>query len=142
MSRSGYSEDFDGDEFPNAINLYRNAVACAFKGKRGQAFLADLAAALDAMPDKRLAASVWVEPTGEACALGVAALSRGLGQKFSAFDPDDSSAPEEAAHLLNIAPAMARELVWLNDESASVNETPEARWTRMRDLVEGLRIKP
>ena len=141
MSRSGYTEECD-DEYPNAINLYRGAVDRAFKGKRGQAFLADLAAALDAMPDKRLSASVWVEPTGEACALGAVARARGLERQFSAFDPDDSSAAEEAAYLLDIAPAMARELVWHNDESARVNETPEARWTRMRDLVEKLRIKP
>jgi hypothetical protein len=141
MSRSGYTEECD-DEYPNAINLYRGAVERAIKGKRGQAFLADLANALDAMPNKRLSAYEWVEPTGEACALGVVALARGLGQQFLSLDPDDSSAAENAAHLLNIASAMARELVWLNDEDGSVNETPEARWMRMRGLVERLRIKP
>jgi hypothetical protein len=138
MSRSGYIGAWD-DEYPNG---YRGAVERAFRGKRGQAFLADLAAALDAMPDKRLATSTWVEPTGEACALGVAAIARGLEDEFQALDPDDPSEADYAARLLNIAPAMARELVWLNDESASVNETPEARWTRMRDLVERLRTKP
>jgi hypothetical protein len=141
MSRSGYTEECD-DEYPNAINLYRGAVERAFKGKRGQAFLADLAAALDAMPDKRLSASVWVEPTGEACALGVVAQARGLEDEFQALDPDDPSEADYVASLLNIAPAMARELVWLNDEDGNVNETPEARWTRMRDLVERLRTKP
>jgi hypothetical protein len=140
MSRSGYSEDYDED-YPNALDLYRNAVACAFKGKRGQAFLHELLGVLDAMPDKKLAANVWVESSGAACALGTVAQARGLEQQFSAFDPDDSSAAENAAHLLNIAPAMARELVWINDDSWVQNETDEDRWVHVRAAIKGL-IRP
>jgi hypothetical protein len=140
MIRSGYTEDYDED-YPNALDLYRNAVACAFKGKRGQAFLLELLGVLDAMPDKKLAANVWVEPSGASCALGAVALARGLEQQFSAFDPYDSSAAENAAHLLNIAPAMARELVWINDDDFVRDETDEDRWVRVRAAVKGL-IKP
>lgn len=53
MSRSGYSDD-DDDDGGSRLNLWRGAVERAIKGKRGQAFLRELGAALDAMPDKRL----------------------------------------------------------------------------------------
>lgn len=49
MSRAGYSDDFEGGE----LNVWRGAVKSAIRGKRGQAFLKELAAAMDAMPDKR-----------------------------------------------------------------------------------------
>ena len=52
MSRSGYTEDGDCD---NPIYLlWPSIVERSIKGKRGQAFLKELLADLDAMPDKRL----------------------------------------------------------------------------------------
>ena len=136
MSRSGYTEDYDGD-YPNAINLYRGAVERAFKGKRGQAFLRELLAALDAMPEKKLAANVWVEPSGAACALGVVAQARGLTDTFEQFDPDDPSSAATAGELLGIAESMARELVWINDDNFFRNESDDSRWARVRAMVKG-----
>ena len=135
MSRSGYTEDYDGD-YPNAINLYRGAVKRAFKGKRGQAFLRELLAVLDAMPEKKLAANVWVEPSGAACALGVVAQARGLTDKFEQFDPGDPSDTDYAGDLLGIAQSMARELVWINDDGF-FRESDEGRWARVRAMVKG-----
>ncbi len=50
MSRSGYSED--GDQWQ--MIKWRGAVASAFRGRRGQAFLREMRDALDALPVKRL----------------------------------------------------------------------------------------
>lgn len=50
MSRSGYTEDCDGWD----LIRWRGAVASAIRGKRGQAFLREALAALDAMPEKQL----------------------------------------------------------------------------------------
>ena len=58
MNRSGYSDNHeapDGEYF-----LWRHAVQRSIDGKRGQYMLRDLLAALDAMPNKVLAAEPLV----------------------------------------------------------------------------------
>lgn len=132
MSRSGYEEDWDGGCYPP--EFYRQAVDKATNGKRGQAFLRRLLRVLDNMPVKALASHEWVKGD-QACALGLVAKSCGYGAMFEAMDPDDDNNPEVAARLLNIAPAMAREIVYMNDEGARAEETPEQRWARMRKWV-------
>jgi hypothetical protein len=52
MSRSGYSDDCKNE------GLWRAAVARAVCGKRGQAFVREMAATLDAMSVKELIAGV------------------------------------------------------------------------------------
>jgi len=47
MSRSGYSDDCD-DQW--SLICWRGAVKSAIRGKRGQAFLKEMLAALDALP--------------------------------------------------------------------------------------------
>jgi hypothetical protein len=49
MSRSGYGEDYDGDN-PSYL-LWPSVVRRAIKGKRGQAFLVALRDVLEAMPE-------------------------------------------------------------------------------------------
>jgi hypothetical protein len=134
MSRSGYSDDGCEDEWANI--RWRGAVNAALKGKRGQAFLKEMLAHLDAMPEKRLIAHEWVKD-GDACALGVVARARGLTAAISAFDPADDVGVMYAARLLGIAPAMAREIVWMNDEAYWNTPTPETRWRLCRDWVAG-----
>jgi hypothetical protein len=125
MSRSGYSDDCEN------LQLWRGAVDRAISGARGQAFLRRLRDALDAMPRKRLIENKLVDDNGEVCALG-------------SVDPKANVDPYErddvAAHF-NIAPALAAEIVYMNDEAAFRVETPEQRWTRMRAWVES-NIKP
>lgn len=141
MSRSGYSDDF-GDDDPLALGRWRAAVASAINGKRGQEFLRDLAATLDAMPEKKLTAYVWDEAVtgmpfalkgGEVCALGAVARARGID--LTKHDPDDDSVCEIVAKQLNIATAMAREIVYVNDEYGHYKTTPEQRWLIVRDWV-------
>ena len=124
MSRSGYHEDDDG-----MLALYRCAVRAATKGRRGQALLTELAAAMDAMPNKRLIKEELVHD-GDVCALGVVGQARGLD--MSALDPHDI---ETVAGKFNIADCLAREIVYTNDEHWKP-ETPEERWQRMRKWVE------
>lgn len=124
MSRSGYSEDCDGW----ALIRWRGAVNAAIKGKRGQSLLSELAAALEAMPVKRLIADELLSKEGEVCALGAVARHRCL--KVDDLDPDNS---EAVAATLNIAEALAREIVFMNDDYSG--ETPEQRWERMRKWV-------
>lgn len=143
MSRHGYSEGDDCD--PDAQWDYirhRGAVTSAFRGKKGQAFFREMLAALDAMPDKRLIAGSLIDKDGCACALGVVAKARGLD--ISGFVPaeewEDGYDPH--AHegdgfgwLLGIANAMGCEIMYFNDEGP-FDETPEARWSRMRRWTE------
>ena len=122
MSRSGYSDDCD-DNWQSI--MYRGAVISAIRGKRGQELLRDLIAALDAMPDKRLITGD-LEEGGDVCALGSVGKFRGV--EMSGLDPGE---PEEVAAAFKIAPALAREVVYMNDEWYDV-ESPEKRWERMR----------
>lgn len=119
MSRSGYSDDY-GDDDPWALIRYRGAVNSAIKGKRGQALLRELLAALDAMPDKRLVAGE-LEEAGEFCALGVVGQARGMN--LAAIDTYDV---ESLGPKFNIAEALAREIMWVNDDHVS-----ETRWVEV-----------
>lgn len=139
MSRSGYSDDCEN------LNLYRGAVDRAIAGRRGQAFLREMAVALDAMPEKVLIADDIVNAEGDACAIGVVALARGMD--VNGVDPEDS---DQVARRFGIARALACEIAYANDECGDrlhdgkwLYETPAERWTRMRKWVdENLRVKP
>ena len=119
MSRSGYSDDY-GDDDPWSLIRYRGAVNSAIKGKRGQALLRELLAALDAMPEKHLVAGE-LEADGSFCALGVVGQARGLN--LAAIDTYDV---ESLGPKFNIAEALAREIMWVNDEHVS-----EHRWVEV-----------
>lgn len=112
MSRSGYCDDY-GDDDPLALGRYRAQVASAIRGKRGQALLRELLAALDAMPEKRLVAGE-LEADGQFCALGVVGQARGLN--LAAIDTYDV---ETLGPKFNIAEQLAREIMWVNDEHVS-----------------------
>lgn len=128
MSRSGYSEDCDSNE----LGLWRGAVESAIQGRRGQAFLKEMLAALDALPEKKLITDE-LELDGAVCAIGAVGKARGTDMK--GINPEDAN---RVADIFNIAPAMAREIVYENDEGVAywVSETPEQRYDRMRRWVE------
>lgn len=126
MSRSGYTDDGEQWEFI----CWRGAVASAIRGKRGQAFLKEMLAALDALPEKRLIAHE-LEAHGAVCALGAVGKARGLD--MSKIDPDDR---ETVAFKFGIAPALAAEIVFENDGDFDWKEiSPEVRFERMRSWV-------
>ena len=135
MSRSGYSTDLD----EAALNLYRGNVERAIKGKRGQAFLQELARALDEMPEKKLIVGDLVSEDGSVCAIGAVCKARSLDvSKVDKYDP------QEVGDLVGIARPLAAEIEYLNDERLVYNprqvgwiqETPEMRWQRMREWVQ------
>lgn len=131
MSRSGYSNDCDN------LQLWRGAVDQAIRGKRGQKLLRDMLAALDAMPVKRLIAGELITCDGECCALGAVAMARDL----DVTDLDESDR-DQVGKAFNIAPALAAEIAYVNDEEdgyprRSADETPEQRFERMRKWVAG-----
>lgn len=107
MSRSGYTDEPD-DNF--ALIRWRGAVKSALRGARGQAFLRELAAALDAMPEKTLTVGE-LQSEGEFCALGVVGAARGLD--LSKIDTEDW---QQLSQVFGIAEAMAREIMFENDE--------------------------
>lgn len=137
MSRSGYVDD-SGDD-PLAFGRYRQAVKNAIEGKRGQAFLRELAAAMDAMPEKVLIANELIDEDGSCCAIGVVCKARGLD--VSQVDPDD---PDQVGDLVGIARSMAAEIEFENDEDFGRNRdtTPERRWVYMRQWVQDHILKP
>lgn len=126
MSRSGYSEDYDE---PWQMAMWRGAVAKSIRGKRGQAFLAEMLAALDAMPEKRLIAHD-LQVGGEVCAIGSVGAKRGVD--MTTVDPEDYST---VAATFGIASALAQEIAYENDEVGCRDETPEMRWERVRKWV-------
>lgn len=146
MSRSGYIEDAEDNW---AIIKWRGAVASAIRGRRGQAFLREMLASMDAMPKKRLIVEELVKE-GEVCALGVVAVARKMD--VSAVDPEDH---EAVAAAFGITHAMTCEVMYENDEVRDRiveeahgppnrwgnrptywrNETPEERFARMRAWV-------
>lgn len=129
MSRSGYSDDHDNWE----LIKWRGMVASAVRGKRGQRLLSELAAAMDAMPEKRLIAHELQNEDGEHCALGVVGAARGID--LSKIDPD---APEQVSADFDIAECLAQEIVFINDDDFGWDrgETPEKRWQRVRKWVD------
>ena len=126
MSRSGYSDDCDGWE----LICWRGAVRSSIRGRRGQAFLHELLAALDSLPAKRLIAHELVNLEGEVCALGSVGVRRGID--MSTIDPESR---EQVAKTFKIAEALAAELAYVNDEVWYGEETPERRFARVRAWV-------
>lgn len=127
MSRSGYNDDCGGWE----LIRWRGAVASAIRGHRGQQFLRELAAAMDAMPEQRLGAHSLQTAEGEYCTLGVVGAARGI--TMTSVDDWDRL---DVADALSIAPALAAEIMHMNDEAGPWHgETPEQRWQRMREWV-------
>ena len=128
MSRSGYVDDCDDIL---VYGRWRGQVSSSIRGKGGQSFLKELAAAMDAMPDKRLIANELISESGECCTIGVVCKSRGLDVNH--VDVEDH---QEVGRLVGITYQLAAEIEFENDEAVPSSETPEERWVRMRNWVE------
>ena len=131
MSRSGYTDSCEGWE----LIMWRGAVESALRGRRGQAFLKEMLAAMDMMPEKHLIAYDLVTDAG-VCAIGSVAVARGAD--LSGVDGHDH---ETLVRRLGIARAMIAEIEFINDEDCRGNETPEQRFSRVYQWVKD-QIKP
>ncbi len=132
MSRSGYTDDNDD---PLALGRWRAIIASATRGKRGQRFFRDLVAALDAMPEKKLARSALETQEGAVCALG--ALGRHRGVDLGELDTYDW---EQLGKTFDVAEQLTQEVMYENDESW-VRGSDEQRWQHVRDWA-AKQIKP
>lgn len=127
MARSGYSESCEGWE----LIRWRGAVASSIRGKRGQAFLGEMLAALDALPDKRLIADELENSDGEVCALGSVGKKRGLDMTKIDYEDSDS-----VGAAFGIPRALAAEIEFINDEDFCYRDmTPEKRFDTVRKWV-------
>lgn len=124
MSRHNYSDDLD----QWALIKWRGQVASAMRGHRGQRLLVDLVKALDAMPEKVLIVGELVNKDGDYCALGAVGARRGIP-----LDKLDFEQSESVAEAFDIAEQLAREITYVNDEGGHWQETPQARWSRVRE---------
>jgi len=114
---------------------WRGAVTRAIKGKRGQVFLRELLAALDAMPEKALISSQLRDEQGDVCALGAACAKKEVDP--TAFDVEDEDHHDPLGRALGIAPALVAEIEYVNDDSDYRREQdPFNRYARVRKWVE------
>jgi len=127
MSRAGYCDD--GDEW--ALIRWRGAVNSAIKGKRGQKFLREMAQSLDAMPEKKLIKEELMTIEG-VCALGAVAVSRNIDvTNIESYENHD-----QLSTIFGIAPAMIREIEYINDEHGWGDIGTERRWFLVRGWVD------
>lgn len=134
MSRSGYSDDFDGENW--SLICWRGAVKKAITGKRGQALLVSLRDALDAMPVKELADGSFHDSGGCYCTLGVLGAQRGIDLKEMERAADYGQY-ETIGEAFGSPRSLVQEIMWMNDEGNYVrSETPAERWQRMRDWLD------
>ena len=87
----------------------------------------DLLAALDAMEPKRLIRDDLIKE-GDVCALGAVGRVRGI--EMENINPHDHVV---VATTFNIAPALAAEIMWINDDEFHV--TAERRFELVRAWV-------
>lgn len=125
MSRAGYTySGADTREEMLAQARYRGQVASAIRGKRGQAFLRELLAAVDLAERDGIEFTTGVlvlretiggEPFCAMCALGAVLHARG-----EAVPPGEAEASDYDwfARHLDIAEPLAREVMFENDEGA------------------------
>jgi len=123
MNRANYNDDCE----MWSLIRWRGQVASAIRGKRGQLFLLEMVAALDAMPEKKLIREDIVDDCGSVCALGAVAKFRRL--ELEKLDP---YAHDDLAKTFGIAHQLVQEIEYENDENCWYQETPEKRWERMR----------
>lgn len=136
MSRSGYSDDIDHWK----LIRWRGQVASALRGARGQKFLRELIAALDALPEKKLVASNFKCEDG-VCAFGAVAAARKIDttrlQRLAELE-DDHQLPKAVSSAFDVAEALAAEVMHINDEDRwpSDHKDDARRWARMRAWAE------
>lgn len=129
MSRSGYSDDME-DSW--ALIRWRGAVESAIKGRRGQEFLREMLECLDSMPEKKLIEDELITPGGEVCAIGSVMKKRGIDtSNIDVYDAD------KIAEVVGIAPALVREIEYINDEEVygTALAIDEKRWKVVRNWV-------
>lgn len=126
MSRSGYCDDLDNW----ALIRWRGAVNSAIKGKKGQAFLREILDAMEKTEVKELTHNGF-QADGKFCTLGLVGENRKLDME--SIDSEDS---EMVADAFRISKALAKEIMFENDEGGYYKETDFNRFKRMQLWVQ------
>ena len=133
MSRL-YQNDCDFD--PWMEGQQAGALRSAIRGNRGQRFLRDLVAGLDALPEPKLSAGALEdEETGCCCAFGAVRRYRGADAVPLYFDPrEEDLDPPHFAEPFDVAKALAWEVVEANENWSTSNceATMRQRWAHVR----------
>lgn len=142
MSRSGYSDDWSGENWD--MIRWQGALKSAIRGKRGQAFLRELLSVLDGMQKKELIAEE-LKTEGGFCALGAIGQARGV-------DLDSLNAEDwkQLAETFGIAEKLVQEIMFRNDECLDQErqwghktdaEYAARRWRRMQQWVKSCLVE-
>lgn len=100
----------DEEEWPGQFGLWDANCRRSIKGRKGQAALRELEAALLALPEKRLIADKLEDDEGRVCAIGALAKAKGVTPKA---DPDYEM--EEVGVELGMPRMVAWKVVAEND---------------------------
>lgn len=138
------------EDFDNQAALWEANLGRSLKGRKGQAALRELEAALLALPEKRLIADDMVSADGSVCALAALAQHRGyqgdmtLPKQPDWDNPDDANSPfwDEFEYVeavegamvkiaadLGIPPMVAKAIIYENDDDYV--KTPEDRYQKV-----------
>lgn len=151
MSDSRFDNMDDSNSASPAQWAYR--LRRSVGSKRGQAFLRELLAALDAVPGHRLIGGSMKAEGSNVCALGAYAAWREMNERGITWrgavrelpraDGDDDEGWLVTCRLVrdryDVAWTLAYEIAEFNDENAaSATDDPADRWRDVRDYVAGL----
>lgn len=132
MSRLYWDDDFD----PQEEGLLQGWLKSAIQGRRGQQFLADLVAALDALPAPELISGALEDSeTGCCCAFGAVRRHRGAERVPIGFDPEEEDVtPDYLAGPFNVSKTLAWAVVEENEDTSTSNtlEARRRRWESVR----------
>jgi hypothetical protein len=127
------------EDFPGQSELWAANVERSLKGKKGQAALRELEAALLALPEKRLIAD-HLEANGEVCALGALGRYKQTPLPAEPKHSDEYGEWQEDYEIeelmvnfgqsLGVPRLVAVEIVCRNDDKW-LHNTPETRYQRM-----------
>lgn len=130
-SRVNYSDE---EDYPGQSGLFQANCDRSLRGKKGQAELRELKAALLALPEKYLLGNLLYDDAGGVCAIG--AYGKYKGVNLATFDPEEGDHDE-----VGIAGGMPRLVAWkvveMNDIELETAK-PEQRYRRMLAWIERL----
>jgi hypothetical protein len=147
------------EDFPNQAAMWEANMERSLRGRKGQAALRELEAALIALPDKRLIANDTVSADGAVCSIAALAKHRGYNgnlilPQMATTDDDwfnensdkfhDEYEYEEAVETammkvagdLGIPRMVAFAIIYENDDGLGRNPTPEQRYDHMLRWVQ------
>ena len=138
--RVSYTED---EEFPGHFGLWLANCDRSIQGGKGQAALREMEKALLAMPAKRIARDILVEPTGEVCAIGSLMVQKRVDAGMSREDAVaacSKAVPYETEEK-GVEVGLPRLVAWsvaVENDSDPWNQdtSPEQRYGRMLEWVQ------